>query len=216
LKILVSTYGHGDLGKTLMAMRHLPYDRLVLLCEAGGDDPEGLEELRSLESMAGHEVDVECVDTSDFMELVEGISQAVTGLSRSAGVQNEVVLNISGGNKLLADAALFAAFRLGLPTYHVTERMVKLPVMKGVTARSRFTALQSRFIFLLDGPRTIAEIVELTGTQSKQSVERVMRELRGMGLVCARLESGQVVASLSEDGREVRKALVASNGREDT
>lgn len=212
MRVLVTTCGDDDLERVLMAMRCLPYDRLVLLCDGKGRDPEGLPELRRLESMTGHEVEVERVDTSDFMELVEDISESLARLSRSAGAQNEVVLNISGGSKLLADAALFAAFRLGMPTYHVTERVVKLPVMRGVTARNRFTQLQSRFVMALDGPRTIQELVEDLRPHSKQSLERVMRELRGMGLVCPRLESAQVVASLTEDGHEVRKALVASNG----
>lgn len=216
MKLLVATCGDGDLEKTLMAMRCLPYDRLVLVCEDDGHDPDGLSEIKRLESMTGHDVDVERVRTSDFMELVEDISTCFMRLMRSGGVQNEVVLNISGGAKLLADSALFAAFRLGVPTYHVTDRVVKLPVMRGVTAKNRFTQLQSQFVMALAGPKTMQELVHDLRPHSKQSLERVMRELRKMGLVCPRLESAQVVAALTEDGHEVRKALAATNGGANT
>lgn len=212
MRTLVATYGDGDLDKVLLAMRHLPYDRLCLICETGDQEPEGLSEVRRLESMAGHEVLLERVDVSDFMGLVEDISELVEKLSRPGNGGDEVVLNMSGGTKLIADAALFAAFRLGIPAYHVTERVVKLPIMRGVTARNRFTQLQSRFILSLDGPRKISELVLALRPHSKQSLERIMRELIRMGLVSARVEEAQVVVSLTSDGHEVRKALAASNG----
>ncbi len=212
MRVLVSTFGDGDLDKVLLAMRSLPYDRLMLIGEACDEEPEGLQELRRLESMTGNEVRFEQVDTAGFMELVEDISGLIDGVARSNGGLKDVVLNISGGTKLMADAALFAAFRLGIPTYHVTERVVRLPVMKGVTARNRFTQLQSSFISSLEGPKRIADLVQALPPHSKQSLERVMRELKRMGLVCPRLEDSQVVVSLTADGHEVRKALAASSG----
>ena len=212
MRTLVSTFGDGDLETVLLAMRSLPYDRLVLIGEERDDEPEGLAELRKLESMTGNEVLYERVDATGFMGLVEDISELIDRVAGSNGGRDDVVLNISGGTKLLADAALFAAFRLGVPTYHVTERMVRLPVMKGVTAKNRFTQLQSIFISSLEGPRTIADMVGALPPHSKQSLERVMRELKGMGLVSAKLENTKVVVSLTADGHEVRKALVASNG----
>ena len=141
MRTLVATFGEGDVGKTLVAMRHLPYDRLVLIGE--DEEPEGLAELRRLESLTGHEVLFERISASDFMGLVEDISDVISRVSHLDGARDEVLLNISGGTKLMADAALFAAFRLGVPTYHVTDRVVRLPIMKGVTAKNRFTPLQA-------------------------------------------------------------------------
>lgn len=212
MRVLVSTFSDGDLEKVLLAMRNLPYDNLVLIGEAGAEETKDLRELRRLESMTGNEVRFEQVDASDFMGLVEEIAGVIESVARPNGGRDEVVLNISGGTKLMADAALFAAFRLGIPTYHVTERTVRLPVMKGVTARNRFTQLQSLFISSLESPRRIADLVDALPPHGKQSLERVMRELKVMGLVCPRLEDSQVVVSLTADGHEVRKALDASNG----
>lgn len=210
MRTLVSTFGDGDLERVLLAMRSLPYDRLVLIGGPRKDEPEGLAELRRLESMTGNDVSFERVDSPDFMGLVEEISELISRVAGLNGGLSDVVLNISGGTKLMADAALFAAFRLGVPTYHVTEKVVRLPVMRGVTARNRFTPLQSLFISSLEGPRTIADMVRALPPHSKQSLERVMRELRNMGLVHAMLENAQVLVSLTADGHEVRRALAAS------
>lgn len=212
MRVLVATFSDGDAERTLLAMRSLPYDRLVLIGEDGEDEPEGLSEIRRLESLAGQEVLLERVGTSDFMELVDDISDLVSRLGKTNGRANDLVLNISGGTKLMADAALFAAFRMGVPAYHVTDRVVRLPIMKGVTARSRFTPLQTQLVRALESPCTLPELGARLGQQSKQSLERVMRELRRMGLVSAKLESGQVALSLTSEGHEVRRALAASNG----
>lgn len=212
MRTLVSTFGEGDVESTLQAMRHLPYDRLVLVGEPGDGEPSGLAELRRLESMTGHEVRFERIDADDFMELVEGICGLIASLSRDVAGRGDVVLNISGGTKLTADAALFAAFRLGVPAYHVTDRVMRLPVMKGVTARNRFTPLQSQFIAHLAEPSSIPDLIEAMPPHNKQSVERVMRELRRMGLVSARLESARVAVSLTDEGHEIRRALAASEG----
>ena len=202
----------GDLDKVLLAMRSLPYDQLVLVGEAGEDEPEGLEELRRLEALAGKDVLFERVDGSDFIELVDEISSMISRYARTEGRADEVVLNISGGTKIMADAALFAAFRMGAPAYHVTDRVVRLPVIRGVTAKNRFTPLQAQFIAHLGSRSTLAGMCALMTQRNMQSVERVMRELRKMGLVDASLESGLVVVRLTDEGREVRAALVASNG----
>lgn len=208
MRTLVATIGDGDSSNVLMAMRRLPYDRLVLIGERG-EEPPGLADIRRMESMTGNEVQFVQVDTGRFMDLVDEVCEVVSGLS---GGRGEVVMNISGGTKLLADAALFAAFRLGVPAYHVTDRVVRLPVMKGVTARNRFTPLQSQFVSRLAEPSSIPELVKAMPPHNKQSVERVMRELRRMGLVSARLESARVAVSLTDEGQEIRRALAASEG----
>lgn len=216
MRILVSTFGEGDVDRTLLAMRRLPYDKLVLIGEPGVEGSTGLAELRRLESLAGQDIPLERIDTSEFMELVDGISDVISRLEKDDGRRNEVMLNISGGTKLMADAALFAAFRMGVPAYHVSDRVVRLPVMKGVTARNRFTALQAEFVALLTRPCTLQEMGRRLPRNSRQSLERIMRELRTMGLVSARLDSGQVTISLTDEGHEVRRALAASNGTRQT
>jgi len=210
LRTLVATFGEGDVEKTLVAMRHLPYDRLVLIGE--DEEPGGLVELRRLESLTGHEVLFERIGAPDFMGLVEEVSDVISKASHPDGSRGEVILNISGGTKLMADAALFAAFRLGVQTYHVTDRVVRLPVMKGVTAKNRFTPLQAQFIRSLESKCSLADMEQVLQPHSRQSLERIMRDLRKMGLVSAKLESGQVMVSLTEDGHEVRRALAAANG----
>jgi DNA-binding transcriptional ArsR family regulator len=212
LTTLVATYGDGDEDNVLLAMRRLPYSSLVLVGTTEEREPAGLEELRRLEAVAGHELVFERLSSQDFMGMVDDISEIMSGLQKSDRHDCELIISIGGGPKLVADAALFAAFRMGVPAFHVSDRLVRLPVMKGVTARNRFTHLQSQFIETLDRPRTLAGMEQSLQTQSRQSVERVMRDLKKMGIVSARLDSGGIILSLTDEGEEVRRVLAASNG----
>jgi hypothetical protein len=213
LRTLVATFGEGDVEKTLLAMRRLPYDRLVLIGAMDDDEPAGLAELRRLESMSGHEVVFERTSSSGFMDLVDDVSEVISRTRRPGQERDEVVMSIGGGTKLMADAALFAAFRMGVAAYHVSDRVVRLPIMRGVTARNRFTPLQTQFIETLGRPRMLKDVEETLRPQSKQSVEKIMRDLRRIGLVSAKLESGKVTVMLTDEGHEVRRALAASDGR---
>src|SRR5512137_2845916 len=112
-------------------MRRLSYERLVLIGDRSLADSSSFQKIKDLEGLSGHDVDVEVVETGDFMELVDEISAVLQRLARnpSTGERNETVLNISGGSKLLGDAALIAAFRLGVEACHGGSKMTKLPVI---------------------------------------------------------------------------------------
>lgn len=210
MKVLASTFGEGDHNKVLDAMRRLPYERLVLIGERGLADSSSFRRIRDFEGLSGHDVDVEAVETDDFMELVNEISAVLQKHARnpSTGERNALVLNISGGSKLLGDAALIAAFRLGIEACHCDHQMTKLPVIRGATALDRFTPAQIRFISLLGGDFIqLDDIVVQFGAPSKQAVERVMRDLRKLDLLKTEVRNGRVGVALSRAGEEVSRAL---------
>ncbi len=210
MRILVSTFGPGDGEKIILAMTKLPYDRLVLVGAEGTEDTDAFLRLKALEEMAGHDVEAVSLGELEFMELTDAVASVLQDLMRprAPGRPNSVVLNISGGSKLLGDAALLAAFRLGVETYHCEGRVTKLPVLRGATARDRFTQAQIRFMLALgDRQMTLAKLAEKLKPTSRLAVERVLRELRKEGLVMAELSSGEVRAQLSESGIEVLRSL---------
>jgi DNA-binding transcriptional ArsR family regulator len=215
LRVLVSTFGRGDLDKTLLAMRSLPYEVLVLIGEPGADQSEDFKHIAGLESMSGHQLLYEELDDDDFGEVVDHICQIVARHGYHNGTRSDVSINIGGGPKLMGNAALLCAFRMGVPAYHIDKDCLRLPVMSGVTAVARFTPLQVRFITSLREPGSISDIAARMGNLSKQSVERLMRETRKAGIVEAALESGSVRVSLTKEGAEVAKALNASAGPAD-
>jgi len=209
LKVLISTFGRDDFEKVVQAMRRLPYERLVLVGGSEAAESMALARIKELEELSGHEVTDEIVPESGFMEIVDAMSEILEKHSREArGRRNEIILNISGGDKLLGDAALFAAFRLGVETYHCDERLTKLPVLKGLTAKDRFTPSQVRFIKGVDGPSVpFDRLVESISPGNRQPVERVMRELKKAGLIETEVMSGKIVITLSESGAEVARAI---------
>lgn len=209
MKILVSTFGGYDFEKVVQAMRRLPYERLVLVTGSEAVESMALARIRELEELSGHEVTAEIVQESGFMEIVDAMSEILEKYSRDTrGTCNDIILNVSGGDKLLGDAALFAAFRKGVETYHCDERLTKLPVLKGLTAKDRFTPSQVRFIKRVDGPSVpFDRLVESISPGNRQPAERVMRELRKAGLIETEVMSGKIIVALSASGAEVARAI---------
>ncbi len=206
MRVLISTFGPGDADRVLQAMRQLPYDRLVLLGDDRALGSDDFTSINDLEEMAGHTSDFEAVDQGDFLALVDGVSEII---SRHGGSgKNHVLLNISGGSKLLGDAALLAAFRVGVETYHIDDRTTKLPVIRGATARDRFTSSQVRLIGLI-GERSsaLSDLIAGMRPSSRQSAERVVRELRKQGMLISEVRDGRVHLSLTTTGLEVLRAV---------
>lgn len=213
MRILVSTFAGEDAEKLILAMRSLPYEQIVLIGADGIESSSGFRKISMLEEMAGHELLVEIVDEDDFMELVDAVSAVLVKHSRDpkSGSRSSIILNISGGSKLLGDAALFAAFRLGIETYHCDERITRLPVIKGATARDRFTPMQVGFLAALtDAMMPFDRIIDSMKPASKSAVERLMRELRKSGLIKTDVREGRINISLSDMGAEVSRALTLS------
>lgn len=211
MKVLLSTFGPDDFDKVVQAMKQLPYEQLVLIGPENANESATFSRISELELMAGHEVVSETVRDDGFMATVEAVSEIVRRYARDEkGRANELLLNISGGPKLLGDAALFAAFRSGVEAYHCDGRLTKLPVLRGLTARDRFTPSQIRFIGLIDRPSTpFDRLVDAISPGNRQPAERVMRELRKSGLIETEVKDGKIVITLSDSGEEVARAIKA-------
>jgi hypothetical protein len=208
--MLISTFCEGDDPKVLEAMRRLPYERLVLIGEEGMTKSASFEKIRAIEELAGQEVALEVVTGSGFMGLVDEIASILGKYSKDpvTGERPRVLINISGGSKMLGDAALFAAFRAGVEACHCDNGLTMLPVLRGATAIDRFTPSQVRFIRVL-GRRFVPldDIAPRLDPQSRQAAERVMRELRKLGLLRTKIDDGRIMVALSETGSEVSRAL---------
>jgi predicted transcriptional regulator len=210
LRLLASTFKQGDLEKILQAMRSLPYDRLLLIGMPGIEDCEDAKRLRHLEGMAGHEVEFEVADEEGFMDLVGQVAGCLAGRvnGRQGAKSDSVVLNISGGSKLLGDAALLAAFELGVEAYHVNGRVTRLPIIQGATARDRFTRNQARMLEAIgQSSVTLDGLAAAMGPISRQAVDRIIRELKKENLISSKGENGKVTLWLTPPGLEILRAV---------
>lgn len=209
MRTLVSTCGQDDAEKVLLAMRTVPYDRLVLIGEDGYQASEGVGTIRRLEESSGHELGCETVGDSGLLEMVDEISEVLSASARHPddGSGAKVVLNISGGSKLLGDAALLAAFRLGVETIHCDSKAVRLPVLRGATTKNMYTPLQIRFLECVEDRPPLEVAVARMQPTGKQGAERVLRELRKVGLVRSEVVGKKVFVGLSAEGAEVMRAV---------
>jgi len=215
LRILASTFKQGDLEKVLQAMRNLPYDRLLLIGMPGAEECEDIGRIRHLEEMAGHQVDLVVAEDGDFMgvvgQMAEELSERMNGRRRAG--KDSVILNISGGPRMLGDAALLAAFELGVEAYHVNGRVTRLPVIRGATARDRFSKNQVRMIEALAGEQvTLDALAKMMAPIGRQAVDRMIRELKRESLIGSRGENGKVILWLTPPGREVLRAIQLTQG----
>ncbi len=214
MRILASTFADGDDEKIFLAMRSLAYDRLALLVTEESEGPS-LERVKKLEGLAGHEVAVLPIEADGFMPMVDSISEQLASLlvDGRQGTRHELLLNISGGTKIMGDAALLASFRLGIEAYHCDKVVIRLPVLKGATAKDRFTQQQIHLLDVL-GVREVplTEVIRSMEPNSKASAERTIRELRKQRLLRSRAKDGKVYLGLSSEGIEVFLATRFARG----
>lgn len=196
MKVLISTYGFDE-RKVVAAMSKLAYDKLVLVV---GDDvleTQGYLRLKKMESLGPSKMETVTVDVHDFRDCLDKVNRAI----RKWDVEeNKVVLNISGGTVILADAALLAGYHNGVEIYHVDEKVTKLPVIKGMKVSDRFTEPQTLLIKALEADDTIPSLVERlksTGID-EQAVRREIGMLSNKGVIGQRLEKGQIRLDFNE------------------
>src|SRR2546422_7156080 len=155
-RVLVSTFGFDE-EKVLRALRSIPYERLAVLAGGKSLKEPGLRRLESAERAAGGSLEVVVVDPFDFRSCFEG-TLGVIERHRRAG--REVRVNVSGGTKVLADAALLAAFQEGVEAWHCEGAPVRLPVLKGVSFGDSLSSGQKAVLSVIDKPQTTSQIVE--------------------------------------------------------
>lgn len=189
-RILISTFGFDE-GKVLETMRVLSYDKLILIVGKDVLDKPGYKKLKEIESKSQEAMMTVTVNVFDFKDCFETVERTIREWNLPP---NNVILNISGGTKMLADAALFAGYQCGVEIYHCEEGMVKLPVIRGLSINERFTENQKRLLRSLDDGDTIESIkrkIQDAG-MSEQIIRKTIHGLRKMGVIGASLQDGKI------------------------
>lgn len=170
-------------------MKYVSYDRLVIVA---GNDVLGSEQLRdlvALESKSGGSATTLAVDPFDFADCMTVVDKAI----QSALGAGEVVVNISGGTKVLGDATLLAAFQNGVEAYHCDEKVVKLPVLKGVRFVEMLGNHEVRILETLQQGDTLRNLEGKIDSEemSGPAIRKSVRYLERIGILHARLERGE-------------------------
>ncbi len=190
-RVLISTFGFDE-AKILRALRWLPYDHLVLLAGGKSLATPGLRRLREAERAGGGTIEVVRVDPFDFESCFHGALSAIEG-HRKAG--DEVRVNISGGTKVLADAALLAAFQAGVEAWHCEDRPLRLPVLRGVRFEDHLTPVRKAVLRATARPAPAMRIVERLRDQgfAEGPTQSAITWLRDQGFVKVEIRGGQAI-----------------------
>jgi len=186
VRTLICTFGFNE-KKVFAAMRTIRYNHLVLV--AGKDVLERNEYklMVAIEKKGGGTVETVTVNPFDFADCYNITNRAI----RKHMAGGDVVLNISGGTKILADAAILAAFQNGVEAYHCDETTVKLPVMKGVRFEDAFSEDDVRIMKKFDEGDTVKSLaIKLSGL-SDASLRKSLKNLEKLGVIVPVLEKGE-------------------------
>jgi len=204
-RVLISTFGFDE-SKVFGALRWLPYDRLVLVAGPESLRKPGFRRLRDAERAAGGEVEVVRVDPFDFLSCFEGTCAAI---ERHRKAENEVRVNISGGTKVLADAALLASYHEGVPAWHCEAEPLRLPGLHGARFMDSLSPAEYAALKAVQGLTRVADIVELLRAQGhgSASANRAIVSLRERRLLKVVLQRGTAVASIDPESEWFLRGL---------
>jgi len=204
--ILVSTYGRA-MRKLNVARKHLPHDRLVLVCDSGDADLPTIKQ-NTLER-GGEFIHVE-VDPYDFEKCLSTCYKTLEDLkplTLEAPLPGSLKVNISCGPKTLVGAMLFAAMNAGVEVYHCDvesatgkELVIKLPTVRDFEIHRRFSSDDWSVIEGMSGPREVRVLSKRTGFKD-QRLERVLSKLEREGLLEQTMKGNTVWAQPTAIGR---------------
>jgi len=202
MKILISTFG-PDPENTLAGMRALPYQKLVLVLSQDAKDTPGFRRIIESEGMSKGIVETLNVDEFDLKACFREIANYILASRMSDKKKtNQIFINVSGGSKILGDAALLVAFQMGIPAFHCEKtRIVKFPIIQGMTLRDRFTDSQIAVLKQMGMRDTIDDITEKIGPGlTEETIRKSLRILRKLGVIRTVPTEGKIMVELTEPG----------------
>jgi hypothetical protein len=204
-RILITTFGFDD-KKIQSAMRMLAYDKLVLVTGKDSVKKDSYRRLQEIESGDPGGMETVVADVFDFMDCLKKVEEAI---DKYSGKGVEVIVNFSGGTKVLSDAALLASFQKGVKAYLCDDELIELPSIKGMSIGKRLTEMQIKVILRIDGKMERKEFEQMLVEEGNalSSVQKAIRELKKMELLDVTLEDGNIYLSGNESQRYYRDNL---------
>ena len=200
-RVLVSTLGFDD-RKVLRAMRLFAYDHLSLIGGPESFRSDGYRRLRDLEAQVGATVETTAVDPWDFAACFRA---AVDVLARHPGDRFEVRLAVTGGTRVLADAAVLAAFHQGVDCWYVGhESAVQFPVLRGFRVVDALTEAERAVLALVLRRQRSEEVVRsaVAGGITSAAARGALASLIRKGMLRGDIVRGRaVVAPVPSVGR---------------
>ncbi|MDH4122519.1 MAG: DUF6293 family protein [Thermoplasmata archaeon] len=203
MKILITTFGPNQ-ENTFAAMRALPYEKLVLVLSEDALASPAYHKMEEIEKISKVPIETIVVDEFDlkdcFREIVEYVLKLE--LEKKKKQKYQISINISGGSKIMGDAALLAAFQLGIKAYYCDkDHVINLPVITGVSMRNRLTDSQVMVLKEIGMRDTVDDIARKLGPSlTEDTIRKSLRNLRKMGVIRTVPGDGKIEVELTEPG----------------
>lgn len=187
VRVLVATFGFDE-RRVLPALRLLAYDELVLVLGRDSMKSAGFARLRALEPTLYGLV----VDPYDFADCLGSTAKCLGNLVRSGRAPR---VSVSGGTKILAAAALLAAFQEGVEAWYCDPDPIRLPVLRGVRVVEALSDAARDVADFLRGPvpfdRLVARVAHCG--LDRRGTRAAVRELAAHGLAEQVLDGGRAI-----------------------
>lgn len=205
IRVLLTTFGFDE-RKIIAMMRMLAYDKLIVLTGRDSLRKKGYKCLSEIESVSPYDMETVVVDVFDFMDCLRKVNEVISMYNVQ---KNEVTLNISGGTKVLSDAALLAGFQNGVRTVHCEETPIELPVIRGFKVREMFTPMQKKVLLAINGPIENEKLEEKLTDEGNPlaSVRKAIRELKRLDILGVNVVEKRILLFLKESQEYFRDAL---------
>lgn len=204
-RILITTFGFDE-DKILSAMRMLAYDKLVLVTGKDSLEKDGYKRIVEIESGGKNGIETILVNVFSFMVCLKKIEETIDKYTKKG---YEVLLNVSGGTKVLSDAAMFAAFQKGIKSFHCEEECIELPVILGLGMKERLSEMQIDVLNRIEGKVENKDFENMLVGEghSLASVQKAIRELKSAGILGIDLDRKKILLFVNESHRYLQDRL---------
>lgn len=203
-RTLIATMGFDE-RHVLPSLRLMPYDRLVIAAGRDTFRSAGFRRLKAIEPTLRSVT----VDPFDLLSSLHTLRRAILAATRDGPVR----ISVSGGTKILASAAILAAFQEGIEAWYCDTEPVRLPVLRGLRLSEAFPSSERLAARLIRGPVALDRLVRTMTSRgvSRRTALGAVRALASKGLVVLAPEAGRTIVRPS-----VRFPLLRVHLREDS
>ena len=205
-RTLIATMGFDE-RHVLPALRLMPYDRLVIVAGRETFRSTGFRKLKALEPSLRSVP----VDPFDLAGSLEALRRTIL----DAGRDGTVRISVSGGTKILASAAILAAFQQGVEAWYCDPEPVRLPILHGLRLNEAFAPPERIAARLIRSPIDMERLVHAMASAgvSRRTALGAIRALATKRLVTLENETGRTIVRPSERFPLFRAHLRQDSGK---
>ena len=147
----------------------------------------------------------------DLLDSLEAVRRTIVDSARAGPVR----LSVSGGTKILANAAILAAFLEGIETWYCETTPIRMPILAGVRLGEPFPASERAIMQLVRRPISVERLVARAQADgmSRRTALAAVRSLSSKGLLTLDIREGRSFARPSDRAALFRSHLAAAPGK---